>query len=114
MVTVEGVSTPLWVPIAIAPPLSDAVELVIVFPFIVTVALAPCSTLIAPPNEAIAELLSFPRPVIVFPSILWVPLPTISIKPPANDTLEFPLHSNVAPTTLLVPPSKQNTPPLTP
>ena len=83
IVTVDGVLLPLCVPIAMAPPLSEADAPVIVLPLIVTVALAPSSTLMAPPKEAICCPFSFPAPVMVLPSIVCVPLPTISIKPPA-------------------------------
>ena len=69
IVTVEGVLTPFFVPMAIAPPLSEADEPVIVLPLIVTVALAPCSTLIAPPKDAICCPLSLPAPVMLLLSI---------------------------------------------
>ena len=71
IVTFAGVDTPLCVPIAIAPPLSEADVSVIVLFVIVTVAFAPSSTLIAPPKEAIALklCLSIPAPVMVLLSI---------------------------------------------
>jgi len=60
IVTVEGVLLPLCVPIAMAPPLSEADVFFIVLLLIVTVAFAPSSTLIAPPKDAICCPLSLP------------------------------------------------------
>ena len=83
IVTVDGVLLPSCVPIAIAPPVSEADVFFIVLFVIVTVAFALSSTLIAPPKEAICCPFSFPAPVMVLLSILCSPPPTMSIKPPA-------------------------------
>ena len=117
IVTFAGVDTPLCVPIAIAPPVLEADVSVIVLFVMVTVALAPSSTLIAPPKEAIALNLcsSIPAPVISLLSITWVPEPTMSIKPPATDILDrVPWLIKFEFFTSLIPFWKQKTPPLIP